>query len=56
VNTLLDGVLDFDDAQFKAELGWLYPLLSGLITCGSVAVRSRVRDVFESRLRPLMKF
>ena len=56
VNTLLDGVLDFDDAQFRAELKWLYPLLSGRITCGSVAVRSRVRDVFETRLRPLMNF
>ena len=53
---LLDGVLGFDEQQFRANLGWLYPLLTGLIACGSVEIRARVRDVFDSRLRALLPF
>ena len=56
VNTLLDGVLGFDDAQFKAEISWLYPLLSGLIGCGSVEIRQRVRVVFDQRIRGMLPF
>ena len=56
VNTLLDGVLGFDEAQFRAEISWLYPLLSGLIGCGSVEIRQRVREVFDSRIRNMLPF
>jgi hypothetical protein len=51
---LLDGVLSFDDAEFKENLSWLYPLLTGLITCGSVEIRARLRDVFEGRLKAML--
>jgi len=56
VNTLLDGVLGFDEAQFRAEISWLYPLLSGLIGCGSVEIRQRVRVVFDQRIRGMLPF
>jgi hypothetical protein len=51
---LLDGVLSFDDDEFKENLSWLYPLLTGLITCGSVEIRARLRNVFEGRLRAML--
>jgi len=51
---LLDGVLSFDDDEFKENLSWLYPLLTGLITCGSVEIRARLRNVFEGRLKAML--
>ena len=51
---LLDGVLSFDDDEFKENLSWLYPLLTGLITCGSVEIRLRLRNVFEGRLKAML--
>jgi Sec7-like guanine-nucleotide exchange factor len=51
---LLDGVLSFDNDEFKENLSWLYPLLTGLITCGSVEIRLRLRNVFEGRLKAML--
>ena len=47
---ILDGLLGFDDAQFKANLTWLMPLLIGLVGAGSVEVRQRVARVLQSLL------
>jgi len=51
---LLDGVLSWDDNQFKENLHWLYPLLTGLIGSGSVEIRMRLSEVFEIRLRKML--
>jgi hypothetical protein len=51
---LLDGLLAFTDAQFGANLGWLYPLLTGLVGCGSVEIRQRLSVVFAVRLRSFL--
>ena len=51
---LLDGILSFDDDEFKENLSWLYPLLTGLITCGSVEIRLCLRNVFEGRLKAML--
>lgn len=54
VMQLLEGLLSFDDVQFKDNLPWLYPLLTGLITCASVEIRQRLSEVFAFRLRKLL--
>jgi hypothetical protein len=51
---LLDGVLSWGDAQFRENLHWLYPLLTGLIGSGSVEIRQRLAEVFEIRLRKML--
>jgi hypothetical protein len=54
VLTLLGGVLAWDDARFRDNLGWLYPLLTGLVVAGSLEVRSLVAGVFERRLASML--
>ena len=51
---LLEGLLAFSEGQFRANLHWLYPLLTGLISCGSVEIRCMVTHVFNGRLRALL--
>lgn len=54
VLTLLGGVLSWDGARFRANLGWLYPLLTGLVVAGSLEVRTLVAGVFERRLASML--
>lgn len=54
VLTLLGGVLAWDDARFRDNLGWLYPLLTGLVVAGSLEVRTLVAGVFERRLASML--
>jgi hypothetical protein len=51
---LLEGLLAFSDEQFKTNLHWLYPLLTGLVSCGSVEIRQMLTQVFNVRLRKLL--
>jgi hypothetical protein len=54
VGCLLEGLMAFDDAQFAANLHWLYPLLTGLVIAGSLEIRALVAGVLEERVRPLL--
>jgi Sec7-like guanine-nucleotide exchange factor len=54
VLTLLEGLLAFDDRQFKENLHWLYPLLTGLIVAGNLEIRALVKMVFDGRLQRLI--
>ena len=54
VARLLEALLGFDDAQFTANLDWLYPLLTGLIVAGNGELRALVAHVFDTRLRGLL--
>ena len=51
---LLEGVLTFSGAQFRDNLDWLYPLLTGLISAGSVEIRQRVAAIFNSQVKDLL--
>ena len=51
---LLDGLLGFDEEQFEENLHWLYPLLTGLISAGSVEIRQRVAAIFNSNVKELL--
>jgi len=51
---LLDGLLGLHDGQFTENLPWLYPLLTGLISAGSVEIRQRVGKIFETKIRELL--
>ena len=54
VLTLLQGVLAWDAPQFRANLGWLFPLLTGLVVAGSLEVRSLVAGVLQRRVAALL--
>ena len=54
VLTLLRELLAFDDTQFKENLDWLYPLLTGLIVAGNIEIRSHLAAVFEGRIGSLL--
>ena len=43
-------------ARPRPPLSTSYPLLTGLIGCGSVEIRGRVRNVFDVRLRGFLPF
>ena len=54
VLTLLHGLLAFDDGQFRENLPWLYPLLTGLIVAGNLEIRGLLASVFEGRFAKLL--
>lgn len=54
VLTLLQGILAWDEAQFRASLSWVYPLLTGLVVAGNLELRGLVAGVFNGRLAAML--